>query len=112
MGAVLDKFLASRGWRTPVNVWSVMEQWPHIVGESVAQNTVPEVFEDTVLTVRCSSTVYASHLKIIESDVLQKVTDHLGPGIVTRLLIQGPVAPSWKHGPRTVRGRGPRDTYG
>ncbi|PZQ74527.1 MAG: DUF721 domain-containing protein, partial [Cutibacterium acnes] len=23
-----------------------------------------------------------------------------------------PSAPSWKHGPRSVPGRGPRDTYG
>jgi predicted nucleic acid-binding Zn ribbon protein len=32
--------------------------------------------------------------------------------VVTRLRVQGPAAPSWVHGPRHVRGRGPRDTYG
>ncbi|EBV8528738.1 DUF721 domain-containing protein, partial [Streptococcus agalactiae] len=37
----------------------------------------------------------------------------LGPGVVTRIEVAGPQAPSWRKGPRTVRGgRGPRDTYG
>ena len=37
---------------------------------------------------------------------------HLGGDVVTRLRVVGPTAPNWKKGPRTVRGRGPRDTYG
>jgi predicted nucleic acid-binding Zn ribbon protein len=37
----------------------------------------------------------------------------LGPEVVTRLHISGPVGPSWKHGAWSVAGgRGPRDTYG
>lgn len=112
LGPVMKKLLSSRGWRTPVNVWSVMEKWPDIVGDYIAANCVPEVFENTVLKVRCSSTVQATNLRMIESEILKKISDELGQGIVTRLDIRGPVAPSWKRGPRTVRGRGPRDTYG
>ncbi|MCL2783795.1 MAG: DUF721 domain-containing protein, partial [Propionibacteriaceae bacterium] len=37
----------------------------------------------------------------------------IGDGAVTRVDVQGPEAPNWKHGPRAVTdGRGPRDTYG
>ena len=36
----------------------------------------------------------------------------VGGDVVTKLRVVGPTAPSWKKGPRTVRGRGPRDTYG
>jgi predicted nucleic acid-binding Zn ribbon protein len=37
----------------------------------------------------------------------------LGQQVVTKLIITGPVGPSWKHGGWSVRGaRGPRDTYG
>jgi predicted nucleic acid-binding Zn ribbon protein len=31
---------------------------------------------------------------------------------VTDLTVLGPTAPSWVKGPRHVKGRGPRDTYG
>jgi predicted nucleic acid-binding Zn ribbon protein len=34
-----------------------------------------------------------------------------GAGIVD-ITVKAPGAPSWKHGPRSVPGRGPRDTYG
>jgi predicted nucleic acid-binding Zn ribbon protein len=36
----------------------------------------------------------------------------VGNGVVKRMRIQGPAAPSWRKGPRHVSGRGPRDTYG
>ena len=31
---------------------------------------------------------------------------------VESIRVSGPDAPTWKRGPRTVQGRGPRDTYG
>jgi predicted nucleic acid-binding Zn ribbon protein len=44
--------------------------------------------------------------------ILGKITGQLGAGVVTKLRIHGPAAPNWKKGPRSVPGRGPRDTYG
>lgn len=112
VGSVVKRFVAGRGWRTPVAVGSVMNMWPKIVGPYIAEHCLPEAFEDTVLKIRCSSTAQATNLRMLESQVLQRIEAELGSGIVTRLEIHGPVAPSWKHGRRTVRGRGPRDTYG
>ncbi|WP_302968247.1 hypothetical protein [uncultured Varibaculum sp.] len=40
------------------------------------------------------------------------IEDYSGSVVIKRLIILGPKAPSWKHGPRSVKGRGPRDTYG
>jgi predicted nucleic acid-binding Zn ribbon protein len=44
--------------------------------------------------------------------ILGKLHAQVGGNVVTRLRVVGPTAPSWKKGPRSVRGRGPRDTYG
>jgi predicted nucleic acid-binding Zn ribbon protein len=45
--------------------------------------------------------------------MLARIVAELGPDVVTRLVVTGPVAPSWKHGRFSVPGaRGPRDTYG
>ena len=46
------------------------------------------------------------------AELIRRVAAGLGDGIVTRMRIHGPSAPSWRRGPRHVRGRGPRDTYG
>lgn len=112
IGGVMDRLVSGRGWRTPVAVGSVMTLWPELVGAYVAEHCVPESFEDTVLRVRCSSTAQAANMRMLQSQVLTTIEKRLGPGIVTRLDIVGPAAPSWRKGRRSIRGRGPRDTYG
>ena len=112
IGGVMDRLVSGRGWRTPVAVGSVMTLWPELVGTYVAEHCVPESFEDTVLRVRCSSTAQAANMRMLQSQVLSTIEKRLGPGIVTRLDIVGPAAPSWRKGRRSIRGRGPRDTYG
>ncbi|MCY1684794.1 DUF721 domain-containing protein [Kocuria sp. SL71] len=112
IGGVVDRLVSGRGWRTPVAVGSVMTLWPELVGAYVAEHCVPESFEDTVLRVRCSSTAQAANMRMLQSQVLSTIEKRLGPGIVTRLDIVGPAAPSWRKGRRSIRGRGPRDTYG
>ena len=112
IGGVMDRLVSGRGWRTPVAVGSVMTLWPELVGAYVAEHCVPASFEDTVLRVRCSSTAQAANMRMLQSQVLSTIEKRLGPGIVTRLDIVGPAAPSWRKGRRSIRGRGPRDTYG
>ncbi|MDO4919122.1 DUF721 domain-containing protein [Kocuria sp.] len=112
LGSVVDTLMTHRGWKTPVNVSSVLADWPSLVGERNAAHSWPEHFADTVVQVRCDSTAYATQLRLIQSQILRSIADRLGEGIVTRLEIHGPVGPSWRRGRWTVQGRGPRDTYG
>ena len=49
---------------------------------------------------------------MVQAQLLAKIAAAVGDGVVTSLKIQGPVAPSWRKGNRSVPGRGPRDTYG
>jgi hypothetical protein len=45
--------------------------------------------------------------------VLRRLNDELGDGTVTRIEVEGPQQPSWRHGKFSLRdARGPRDTYG
>jgi predicted nucleic acid-binding Zn ribbon protein len=62
--------------------------------------------------VAAESTAWATQLRIIQSQVLAKIAAEVGDGVVHSLRITGPVAPSWRKGPRHIAGRGPRDTYG
>ena len=49
----------------------------------------------------------------LRSAGLQVTMDFLGEGVVERLVVRGPTAPSWHRGLRSVSdARGPRDTYG
>jgi len=44
--------------------------------------------------------------------LLRRFADELGEGVVVEVRVIGPQGPGFGHGRRTVRGRGPRDTWG
>jgi predicted nucleic acid-binding Zn ribbon protein len=112
VGSVLDALVSGRGWKSPVAVGSVLSRWDELVGPGIAGHCRPESFDETVVRVRCDSTAYAANLRLMVPQLLRMFDEHLGEGIVTRIEILGPAAPSWKRGRRSVQGRGPRDTYG
>ncbi|NJC24211.1 putative nucleic acid-binding Zn ribbon protein [Arthrobacter pigmenti] len=112
LGTVFGRLLSERGWNSPVAVGSVMARWAELVGPDIAAHCVPESFHETTVLVRCDSTAWATQLRLISSDLIRRFDHELGAGVVTAMTIVGPSAPSWRKGGRTVRGRGPRDTYG
>ncbi|MCW4466636.1 DciA family protein [Glutamicibacter sp. MNS18] len=112
IGEVIGRLSKSRGWGTQVAVGSVLGRWSEIVGEEIAAHCKPESFEDTVVVVRCDSTSWATQLRLLSHELLKRFDAELGTGIVTVIRVLGPNAPSWRHGRRSVTGRGPRDTYG
>lgn len=112
LGPVVDRLIAHRGWTAPVAVGSVVSRWDQLVGPQVAEHCRPEKFEDGVVDVVCDTTAWATNLKLMQPQLMDVFTRELGRGIVTGLRIRGPQAPSWKKGRLSVRGRGPRDTYG
>jgi predicted nucleic acid-binding Zn ribbon protein len=102
----------SRGWSKQVAEGSVMGQWATVVGDQIADHAVSTSLRDGVLTVSAESTAWATQLRMVQAQLLAKIAAAVGDGVVTSMKIQGPVAPSWRKGNRSVPGRGPRDTYG
>ncbi|MEH0111282.1 DciA family protein [Tersicoccus sp. MR15.9] len=112
LGSVVDRMVKDRGWSTPVSVGSVIGRWPQIVGPDIAAHCHPDAFRETTLHVVCDSTAWATQVRLLVPTLLARFDAEIGPGILTAIKVSGPTAPSWQKGPRTVRGRGPRDTYG
>lgn len=113
LGAVASDFVADRGWQRPLSEARVFSAWAEIVGADVAAHCAPSGLREGELRVSAESTAWATQLRLLAGTLLARIVAELGPDVVTRIVVTGPVAPSWKHGPRSVRGaRGPRDTYG
>lgn len=113
LGNALGRVMAERGWQREVNLRNLLMRWDQLVGATNAQHSQPEAYAETVLTVRCESTAWATNLRMLAPSLVAELNRQLGDGTVTRVVVKGPTAPSWKHGSRSVRdGRGPRDTYG
>lgn len=112
LGRLVSRMITDRGWNESVTTARVFAQWARLVGEDVAEHAQPVALKDGELTVRASSTAWATQLRLLQGKLLHKIAAGVGNGVVKRMRIQGPTAPSWRKGPRHVPGRGPRDTYG
>lgn len=113
LGETLERLVAGRGWQAEVKVGSVVGRWRQVVGDDIADHCEPVTFDEGRLTVRASSTAWATNLRLHTSQILGRLTAEVGEGVVEELVIQGPTAPRWGRGRKRANdGRGPRDTYG
>ena len=110
--AALDRLLAERGWQTDAAVGGAMGRWSAIVGSELAAHCEPVSFERGELVVQADSTAWATQLRLLVPVLLRRLNEDLGAGTVAAVRVLGPGSPSWKRGRLSVRGRGPRDTYG
>jgi len=111
LGDSLAAYVSRSGWSRQLAVAKLRGEWDEIVGATVAQHAVLEEFSDGVLTILASSNAWAVNLRQLLPQVEKAVADAIGEGIVEKIVVKKPQQVSWRHGPRTVPGRGPRDTY-
>lgn len=112
LAAATRDLARSRGWSPRVAEGAVFGRWPAVVGEQIAAHASPTSLADGVLTVSAESTAWATQLRMVQAQVLAKIADAVGDGVVKSLKIIGPIGPSWRKGRYHIAGRGPRDTYG
>lgn len=112
MSEAVDALLRRMGWTEQIEVSAVTGRWREVVGDQIADHCEPLTFDQGVLTVRANSTAWATQLGIMSGQIRHRINEEFGRDIVRELKVLGPVGRSWVRGQRSVRGRGPRDTYG
>jgi predicted nucleic acid-binding Zn ribbon protein len=112
LGRLAGRIALERGWTGRLTTGQLFNRWAAIVGEDVAEHARPIELKDAELTVQADSTAWATQLRLLQKQLIAKIAAGVGNGVVKRLKVLAPTAPSWRYGPRHVRGRGPRDTYG
>jgi predicted nucleic acid-binding Zn ribbon protein len=111
-GFSVDGILKDYRWEARLAEADLFNNWSELVGEVNGLNSQPETLVNGLLTIRCKSTAWATQLRLMQDQILAKITESYADLGITSLKLLGPDAPSWKKGPRSVPGRGPRDTYG
>jgi predicted nucleic acid-binding Zn ribbon protein len=112
LGRLVGRIAMERGWSSRLTTGRLFDRWHVIVGEEIAEHARPVELKDAELTVQADSTAWATQLRLLQKQLLAKIAAGVGNDVVKRLKVLAPTAPSWRYGPRHVRGRGPRDTYG
>ncbi|GAA1873356.1 hypothetical protein GCM10009836_62950 [Pseudonocardia ailaonensis] len=111
-GKTVSRVAMDRGWSSRLTDANVLGRWNTLVGPDIADHCTPISLRDGELILQAESTAWATQLRTLQRQLLQRLAAAVGPDVVRRIRVTGPQGPSWRHGPRHVRGRGPRDTYG
>lgn len=111
-GSSMNQLFENFNWGLNITKAELFSNWEKVVGAANAEASKPEEFLDHELTIRCRSTAWATQLRLLESQILARINEEFPSLEVQKLKIIGPNVPTWKKGPRSVPGRGPRDTYG
>jgi len=112
VAGTMEQLSAQLGWGRSLQVGGVVGRWREVVGDQIADHCVPETFDEGSLVVRADSTAWATQIKLLLPQLERRLAEEIGEGAVTSIQVLGPGGPTWRKGPRSVRGRGPRDTYG
>lgn len=112
MSDAVETLLSRMGWTEQIEITSVTTRWREVVGEQIADHCEPLGYDDGVLTVKASSTAWATQLRIMSGQIRHRINEEFGREIVREVKVLGPTARNWNRGMRSVKGRGPRDTYG
>lgn len=112
IGSAMQAFLAEQGWQATAALAALTSSWSQIVGPEVAEHVRIESIHDGELVLVADSTAWATQVRLLADTVLAQVQEAAGATDIRSVTVRGPSAPSWRAGPRVVKGRGPRDTYG
>jgi predicted nucleic acid-binding Zn ribbon protein len=83
VSGVLDQVLRQYGLEGKFREYRVMEQWPEVVGETLARHTVPEGIRYRKLILRVDSSAWMQQLTFFKKDILDKVNAALGENAVS-----------------------------
>jgi predicted nucleic acid-binding Zn ribbon protein len=108
----LDEVIGQYNWGNQLAQAELFVSWQDIVGSNVASACRPNNIERETLHVNCSSTAWATQMRLMSRQVLSEINLRYPDLAIAEIKFHGPQAPSWNRGPRSVPGRGPRDTYG
>jgi len=81
--------LSARGWREKAAVGAVFGHWQDIVGSDLAAHIRPESFEGGELTVIADSDAWATHVRVYAADILKRLAQELGHGVVRHVRVKG-----------------------
>ncbi|MFM6968446.1 MAG: DUF721 domain-containing protein [Microbacteriaceae bacterium] len=111
IAAIVESSIEDRGWTPFLARASVLAQWEDLVGKEVAAHTNADLVDD-VLVVACDSSAWATQLRMLRHDILREIETRFPDHGIERVDVLGPGVPTEIRGPRSVKWRGPRDTYG
>ena len=94
LGRAMDRLMDSKGWTAEVNVHTILGRWQVLVGPMMAQHTTPESYRDNVITVRATSTAWATQLRGLAPRIVASLNEKVEEGMINSVRAPSSGSPS------------------
>ena len=86
MASVLQDVLEKHGVTKQIERIGVLELWPEIVGQQLADVTRAKGVEESALFVEVRSSAWLTELSMMKDEFLERVNDRLGDAAIERIV--------------------------
>lgn len=88
VGDVVRQFLRAEGLETPYNEYRLVEAWPEVMGQGIANYTGELVIRNRVLYVQLKSSVLRQELSMNRQRLVQKLNEHVGAQVIENIVFR------------------------
>ena len=81
----IKDFLINTGLENGVNQQKAVIIWPKIVGTKIAENTIAELVDFNILTIKVKNSTWRNELYLKKNIILEKLNKELGPNTIKEL---------------------------
>ena len=86
VGTLIHQFLREEGLETPDNEYRLIEAWPEVMGEGIANLTSSLQIRGGVLYVRLLSSVLRHELMASRRQLAQRLNEHVGAQVIENII--------------------------
>ncbi len=88
IGDELDRVLRSFGAPSARGLRTLFDDWEEVVGPQLAGHCRPSGIDGTTLLLTVEDPAWASELRWLEEPLLERISDGIGPGVVTAVRLR------------------------
>lgn len=88
VGDIVRQFLREEGLETPYNEYRLLEAWPDVVGQAIAQLTADLQIRNRVLYVKLKSSVLRQELMYGRQSLVFRLNEYVGAQVIDHLVLR------------------------
>ena len=85
LDTAIKDFLINTGLENGVKQQRAIIIWPKIVGSKIAENTIAELVDFNILTIKVKNSTWRNELYLKKDIILEKLNTELGPNTIKEL---------------------------
>jgi len=87
INSVLNSYLKKSGLHDPVKKYQALQDWPRLVGKTIAGVTEPGRITDGKLFIKVQNDAWRNELIFYKQDILEKINKKMGSSEIREIIL-------------------------